>query len=286
MTNAAPLEPRPLDASHLQAIRLGEPQSYRHITVFPLLASENGGPAYVTLSEALANRNISVAELSQAGSVPELQVVNSGDSSVLLLDGEELAGAKQNRVLNTTILVQGKSEAAIPVSCTEQGRWSYSSTYFAESGVVMSRKARAFKSHSVSESLSASAKFSSDQIGVWDHIQALHGQAGTTSPTSAMLDAFKAHEGDLAKATESFPLVEEQHGLLVVVNGSVGGMDWVSRAAAYRELHPKLLKSYVFDGLIERASGEVPTTESTTRAKAFLNRAALRWPVDGWKRRV
>ena len=34
--------------------------------------------------------------------MPELRVVNKGDARILVLDGEELRGAKQNRVLNTT----------------------------------------------------------------------------------------------------------------------------------------------------------------------------------------
>jgi len=42
--------------------------------------------------------------------VPELLVINQGERAVLLVDGEELVGAKQNRVLNTSVLVRGKSE--------------------------------------------------------------------------------------------------------------------------------------------------------------------------------
>ena len=40
-----------------------------------------------------------------------------------MLDGTELRGGKQTRVLNTTVLLGGRSETRIPVSCIEVGRW-------------------------------------------------------------------------------------------------------------------------------------------------------------------
>jgi hypothetical protein len=51
--------------------------------------------------------------------LPQHMVVNRANKPVLLIDGEELAGAKQNRVLNTSILIKEVSETKIPVSCTE-----------------------------------------------------------------------------------------------------------------------------------------------------------------------
>ena len=88
---------------------------------------------YLTLKEALEKRLLIVKEVSAEASVPELKVINNADVPMLLLDGEELAGAKQNRVLNTSVLVKEKSELIIPVSCTEQGRWSYQTDEFSNS---------------------------------------------------------------------------------------------------------------------------------------------------------
>ena len=98
---------------------------FNNMAVIPLFTSINESPQYLTLKEALEKRLLTITEVSQSGSVPELKVVNKAEIPVLLLDGEELAGAKQNRVLNTTILLKENSETIIPVSCTEQGRWAY-----------------------------------------------------------------------------------------------------------------------------------------------------------------
>ena len=48
------------------------------------------------------------------------------------------------------------------------------------------------------------------------------------------------------------PIVTNQNGLLVLVSGEVVGLDMVSRAAAFRMFHPKLIRSYVMDALTEK----------------------------------
>ena len=107
----------------LSKLELGELQTFKNMAMIPLFSSVDHTPQYLSLGEAMGKGLLTVTEVSQSGAVPELKVVNKGDLPVLLLDGEELAGAKQNRVLNTTILVIEKSETIIPVSWTEQGRW-------------------------------------------------------------------------------------------------------------------------------------------------------------------
>ena len=260
--------------NYLDSLRLGEAQVYRNIILFPLHITANGSPVYVTLAEAIQARTLTVTEVSQSGSVPELLVVNRGDQPVLLLDGEELLGAKQNRVLNTTILLREKSETKIPVSCTEHGRWAYSSAQFSSSDVIMEKKIRARKSRTVSESLVSGFSFRSDQGQVWAGIAALEAKSGSHSPTGAMQDTFKTYANDLKACLEAFPQVPGQQGILVIVNGRVEGFDVISRAEAYGHLHAKLVRSYVLEGLLEQRKVETGAPQALAEAQAFLARLA------------
>jgi len=65
--------------------------------VIPLLSENGAGPDYLTLKEAMEAQLIAITEVTEGGSVPELKVKNTGARPVLILDGEELSGAKQNR---------------------------------------------------------------------------------------------------------------------------------------------------------------------------------------------
>jgi hypothetical protein len=122
----------------LSSLKLGAPRSYRNLALFPLFASGGRLPAYLTLDEALEAKLARVTEVSDAGSVPELLFENDGDAPVLLVDGEELVGARQNRILNLTLLVGAKSRTVVPVSCVERGRWAWKTRHFASASATSS----------------------------------------------------------------------------------------------------------------------------------------------------
>jgi hypothetical protein len=257
----------------LKGVTLGAPQTYRNLAVIPLTDGDGGGVTYISLSEALEGRLLSVTEVSQGGSVPELKVTNSADTPVLLLDGEELAGAKQNRVLNTTVLVPEKQTLVIPVSCTEQGRWAYATPAFYDSGTIMAHSIRSRKSYAVSASLSDSASFRSNQGEVWDLVSSLQEASRVSSATGAMRDVFESHRGALDEAAAAFPAVAGQIGILVVRNGEAIGFDLVSRAAAYGRVHGRLVRSYVMDALVGK-EGVAASAEAVTMAgRGFIDLA-------------
>ncbi len=258
-----------LIADYIYEMELGDIQEYKDMSVFPLYASGEEHN-YITLKEALDAGLLKVTEIDESGFVPELKVVNQASVPVLLLDGEELKGAKQNRVLNTTILIKENTETVIPVSCTEQGRWSYNSLEFKESGNVASYRVRRSKSESVHQSLRARGEFRSDQREVWNQVDNMSRDAGVISRTRAMHDVYQSRADDLENYHRSFPVSEGQKGILVMVNGEIMGLDILSSAIAYQVLHRKLLKSYALEAILNEDLEGVKLN-GLYEAKSFLD---------------
>lgn len=265
-------------AKYIYEMDLGDIQEHKGMTVFPIFNGADDND-YITLKEALDANLLKVTEIDESGSVPELKVLNKASVPVLLLDGEELVGAKQNRALNTTILLKQNSETVIPVSCTEQGRWSYNSLEFKDSGNVASYRVRRSKSASVHENLRMSGKFRSDQRRVWDEIDNMSREARVSSHTHAMRDVYESRVESLEDYHRSFPSSEGQKGILVMVNGEVMGLDVVSSSIAYSFLHHKLLKSYSLEAILQEETGDKKMNEAQfnglDKAKSFLDEARL-----------
>jgi len=257
---------------YLTSLDFGELQHYKNMAVIPLMTELNDSPRYLTLKQALDRHELVIGEVSQEGRVPELKVQNKSGTPVLLLDGEELAGAKQNRVLNTTILLEENAETIIPVSCTEQRRWAYESKEFAESGTVMIPRMRKMKSQTVSDSLHESREYRSDQGTVWTSIDELSEQTGIHSRTAAMRDVYEAKEKELDEFLGTFTCLPQQKGLLTFIDEEIVGFDFISLDTAYALLYPKLVKSYAMEALMQKSpqSGK----PAADKAKDFLKEAS------------
>jgi hypothetical protein len=93
---------------YLGSLQIGEVQQFKNLTMVPVVSDYDDGLGYITLGEALGVESIEIREASEGGSMPELRVVNRAGKMVLILDGEGLVGAKQNRIVNTTILGCGR----------------------------------------------------------------------------------------------------------------------------------------------------------------------------------
>jgi uncharacterized protein YacL (UPF0231 family) len=259
----------PIINKYIESLDLGSIQVFKNMAIVPLFLKDDSGPDYLTLQEALDKKVLKITEVNESGSVPELKVENTGTEYVLLLDGEELMGAKQNRVLNTTILLKPEFQTVIPVSCTEQGRWSYSSAEFSSSGHIMAHRIRSSKVQSVHDSLRRESSYRSNQGEVWNEIDSLSVQAKVASATSAMRDVYESKSATLAEYEKAFEYQPKQKGFLVMINGEVVGFDILSRSAAFQKLYPKLIKSYAMDAMLQKSSENV--SFSMAKVQAFIN---------------
>lgn len=253
----------------LGAVRLGEPSSVGTVTLVPVFTSLAQGPEYVTLAEALEAGTLSVTELDSDGSVPELRARNSGRTGVLVIDGEELRGAKQNRVLNTSVYLPPGSEIVIPVSCVEAGRWRAESPSFVDSGYVSAARVRCATRESVTHNVRACGDYASNQGRVWNAVDDFAADHGVVSATRAMRDVFERRRAAVEPFVDRVALEPQQCGLLAVIGGCVVGVDVVSRPEAYRILHPRLVRSYAYDSREVAALG-TGTSDDLKLAKRFL----------------
>jgi hypothetical protein len=269
--------PNPITAA-LTDVLVGAETSFNRLSVVPLIAGVPPKvPSYVTLDEALTGGNFEVTEISDAGRVPELHVLNSGNQPVLLLDGEELIGAKQNRIINLTILVPAKTNLPIPVTCVEAGRWGHRSRNFSSSGHAHYARARAQKVAQVTASLARTGEARSDQQWIWADIAAKAERLEANSDTSAMSRMYEAHQPSIDEYVTGFRVVDGQRGAVFLLDGIPVGLDLFESDVVLRKLMAKLIRSHALDALDQRALQDPKTTSGAAprdRAKRFVAKVA------------
>jgi hypothetical protein len=230
-------------------IRVGDPIRHAGLAVFPLFAEPAPGVDYDLSDEAISKGTVTVEEVSEAGSVPDLSVENKGDLRVLFLEGEELIGAKQNRILNTSVLVAAHTKSKIPVSCVEAGRWRYKSRHFGSGGTHSPSMLRRLLKASVSKSVRARRGHRSDQGGVWKEVARQQEVLGAFSGTSAMSDTFQTHRKRLDEFREKLRYVEGAVGAAVAVGGKVVAIDLFDKPTTCAKVWGRLLSGTALDAL-------------------------------------
>jgi hypothetical protein len=245
----------PQVANLLATILTTAPVTHGAVAVVPLLAPSLDDPDWLTLDES--GERSRVTEVSEAGTVPFLKVANDADQPLLLLDGEELIGAKQNRILNTTVLVAAHTEVTIPVSCVEQGRWGYRDRRFRPGDASLYASLRAKKAAQVSRSVRAGQGHVADQMAVWAHLAERASELEVHSNTGAMRDVYARHEADMAAARQALPPVPGQVGAIVYIAGRWAGLDLLAGPGLFRRTWPRLCAGYVADAIGRKAKPEL-----------------------------
>jgi hypothetical protein len=252
-------------------ITVGTPTTFRNLTLFPLLRPEPecAEPDYLLAEDAIGQGLAEITELADGGSVPELRFENNSPQAVLLLDGEELIGAKQNRVPNLTILAPPKRVTVIPVSCVEAGRWHMESAAFRPAPHVMYARGRAARTSQVTASMRSTGTRRSDQSAVWSDITAKASRMNAASPTQAMAAVYDHHALTIEEYVRAFDCAPIQAGVVFTIDGRAAGLDLFDHPHTLRRLFPKLVRSYALDAM-ETVTAAVPRRTGNASIEGFL----------------
>ena len=257
----------------VETVRAGEPVSHLNLTLVPLRGGGGRRLDYIMAAEAIAAGTLTITEVGESGTVPELLAVNEGEQNVLLLDGEELLGAKQNRILNTTVMLPGRSKTRIPVSCVERGRWRQVSRQFS-TGSHSPSDLRRRKSRDVSRSYRHVGSARSDQAAVWCDVARIVHHSDTLSDTEAMHHVVEQRRDVIGPYLEALRYPEGACGVVVALHGRFVAMDLFDRASTLQQIWQRLVTGYTMDAIIDRPEERADRPFTANGASALLERLA------------
>lgn len=268
-----------ITSAGLGELRPGSPRRHGGLTVFPLFAEPLGPLPYDLLVDALAAGVVAIGEVG-SGTVPCLIAHNRGATDVLLLDGEQLIGARQNRITNRTIILAAGAKTEIPVSCMEQGRWHFTTDAFAPAPKArhapanVRRHARAVEAEVAAATGRVGRRAAEMAQGaVWNEIAGYAARLGGISATGAMDEVYERRDSDVESWLAHFPLETGQVGLLAFLGGAPLGLDTIGCAELYGRLHARFLGGYAMDALAAGAGGagrRKPPGPGEEEAERFL----------------
>jgi hypothetical protein len=237
----------------------GEPLVSGNLAVFPLFIEGGGeGFSYLLLEEALQKECLEIEEVSESGNVNTIMITNYADEPVLILDGDQILGAKQNRMINATILVPAACKRMeVPVSCVERGRWRYRSRGFDRAGDFGYSKLRKEKAEQVHYSLKRERRFDADQGAIWSEIDRKQAAMHAASPTDALHEVYEQRGEELDDMVNRLNPADGQQGIAVFINDRFVCLDLFDSPQTLAKLWKRLLKSYAMEAL-EQNNGKSP----------------------------
>jgi len=257
----------------LQTAAVGPPITRRGISLYPVYLPDNDLPVMTTGPQA----GLVVDELPEA-TVPRVAVHNPTGRPVLIVEGEQFVGGRQNRTANTSVLIGPGETAQVEVSCLEVGRWG-TARPFAHSPTFTPRRVRRTKQGAVARSMAHAGSRSGDQGMVWKSIDLEMSAMSAPSDTGAIADADQvfARDHDRRHAADELAAM----GPLPGQCGVVVAHGW--RAVAAEVFGSRDLLAAHWGPLVRSHLLETPTEGgalSATGAMRLLQRAAHAPTVD------
>ena len=110
--------------TYLAKIQIGAEQSFKNLSIFPLLSDYFIPFDFLTVDDAVSKDLFEVLDIQQNGSSPKHKVINKSDQMILIYNDEKLAKTKHQRNIGTIMIPAGES-IVIPASFIKKNRLSH-----------------------------------------------------------------------------------------------------------------------------------------------------------------
>ena len=246
-----------------EGLRLGSPQTVGGLTLVPIF-HDGLRVEYQMFAEAQQAQTAEVTEVGLLGAIRTLEAKSTSQIPVLLVEGQILVGLKQNRVLNTTILIPPKTAVKIPVACVEARRWRRATGKAQRATYSLSARIRASKKMSEVHSARTRGDFIADQRGVWARVAASLGTHRVSSPTLSYSEIDKARGNEIEDLLRRLEPLPGQAGVLAYLGDEPLSLDVFDRSSTLTQLWRELAGSYIADALISNQRDRSVDVEKAT----------------------
>ncbi len=263
----------------MERVTIVAPKCAGAVAVYPLILDDAPPLDYLLESEAREQGLVSVTEDNSDGSRAhwgKLRIANRSSVPVLFVAGVVFKGAGQNRVLNTTMLVDAESTVVAPATCVEHGRWSPgTSEDMSSTGSSLPPS----MAHTLDESVSISVKrgsgHQSDQDTVWAQVNETLKDVGGSNATKSICGAFTSNAERIRSSQQELRYSRGSSGMAIAVGGRIRAVHLFNSAKTCEKLWDTLLSGAILEGLSVQEKDEAPNP--ATALELIVKAARSKW---------
>jgi len=250
-------------------LKAAEPVFLRNLKIYPIKGDDGNGFTLTTIEEAINAEDAEFRELDTPD-VNEILFINRGNSPVLMLDGDEITGALQNRIISRSNIAEPNSTHRISVICAEENRWDEIGGFKTGHCSYPGLRAMLTKSRQTRADI---------QKAIWKEIQRKMTVTKTRSATSSMHDIFENLAEEINRYIEDFQSLNHNTiGLIGTTGNRILGCDIFQNPKIYQKCEKKLVRSYALDAIeyLHKENGQPNVEKFLTTTLAALNKRKSR----------
>ena len=222
---------------------VSEPVEKNNITAFFLSSIEKNNNKYLSFSEAIAKNQVQISEVNKKGLVTKLSVSNKSSDNIIILNGELIIGTqiRQDRIVDSTVLIPGYATVLINTFCGEQYRWSPRL-----SNKISTSESLYFSSGRANNAADINTKLSK-QCRIWSEISEKISDFNVKSFTNSVDQIYKKKKVNVEEIVNFFKIPLEAVGIALGINHQLVNIDIFSNNCMLQIYLPKIIRSIALD---------------------------------------